>query len=366
MGVVLEKNLRVIENICSFVKEHGRCPHHNTTDVVEKKMYHALQSLRQAKHPCPSNVGVTKKFYPQYQEKANQLGLPNLFDKKTYYRHDAIREIKEICAFFKANGRPPSYDTYDKDEELLSNILKSLKSAKANKLGRFLPTYQQIAEEEGCPHIFDPIRTKKNQIRKDLDIIEKICRFHQVHGVFPTSYRSEKAVRMLDGRLQLFRRMKLRKLPRPLPQSYQKKATELGYPNLFNSITMDKKRKNIVTGIKKICAFHKKHGYFPSRQTEGEAVLGNLLINLRQGKRKTENKDRKTDLIFATIYQETAEKCGYPDLFELRHTQPSRKYSYNTLVKRHNQARSCYTRVRLKAVACHRKEYDPDDFNRLR
>jgi ferritin len=289
-----QEGIKRVDKICDFVNENGGDPSQKSKDPKERRLGQKLSALRKAKAGNGSWA-----FYPSYQKRAKERGYPELFEMRDY-KQEGLKQIDKICDFIDKNNRSPSAAAKDLKERRLGQKLSVLKKNKAGRIkGAFYPSYQKRAKERGYPKLLLII----DREQEGLEQIDKICDFIDKNNRNPSAAAKDPKVKKLGQKLTDLKKNKAGRIKGAFYPSYQKRAKERGYPELFE--IRDSEQEGLEQ-IDKICDFIDENGKTPKRKG-----LGNKLETFKRAK-----EGKYGHGVFYPSYQKRAKERGYPKLFE--------------------------------------------------
>lgn len=141
---LLAKAIENTEAVVEYCREHGRPPVGNKTGGY---LGFWLSNASQAKRGIGQSI-----WYPECEERARELGYPDLFELKGKEVR-ALKRTRELARYYDETG---STKINDKDARTLANWLSKMKMAKAGKPIRTIwyPSCEELAAELGYPDMF--------------------------------------------------------------------------------------------------------------------------------------------------------------------------------------------------------------------
>jgi len=247
-------------------------------------------------------------------------------------REEIIQEIcdkvKELCEFFKENNRFPSrYEATSKTGQDLSQFRNRLNYRKNKKLP-IRDEYLNIIDQYGITQYFFKSRPKPKTIEEGLECIDAIHEFFKRTGKLPSIYTSNKSEEKLGMFISYLRKLKTYFPSSPKFKVYNKRARTLKFSQIFtfnNKRPRRRSEKDILKNIEKICKFHDKHGRYPNQNYQGEIQLANQLNQLKFAKHG------KNTYTFKEIFQQKANACNHPGLFNLETSSDKKEKTINLI-----------------------------------
>lgn len=174
------KTLRDIEKIAKFIKRNKRKPRGDSRNREERPLGQLLYSLRSAKRVLGRGGTTTARFHPEYEVKAEELGIEGILRIDTP-EEDPIDGLKKILRFIRKNKRYPRTPGPNRDKEEV-RLRRSLEKLRSLPNGALRERLSQMATEQGMEILF---WDGKPPLYSVIQKVKGLIGFIKRHGYLP-------------------------------------------------------------------------------------------------------------------------------------------------------------------------------------